>query len=183
MHLNELSTAALMRRTILASLNLIMGRLVGSWVTLLHPLFFLSMVTIDLGLYALMVHSGTLNKTVIGLMLAGLAGVLMAIAFAGTGPDAIGPGGPWADVTRQVDSLILGIRRVLSPDVGGSAPFWTRLRRYDHLLLFGYILGDEIGLILIAAGGGLARALQAGVMGRDGPAPPPPLDAGAASPL
>ncbi len=66
MHLNELSTAALMRRTILASLNLIMGRLVGSWVTLLHPLFFLSMVTIDLGLYALMVHSGTLNKTVIG---------------------------------------------------------------------------------------------------------------------
>ena len=41
MHLNKLSTAALMRMTILASLNLLLGRFVGyGW--LLHPVLFLS---------------------------------------------------------------------------------------------------------------------------------------------
>jgi hypothetical protein len=130
-----------------------------------------------------MVYSGTLNKTLIGMMLAGLAAVLIIIAFAGAEPDAIGPGGPWADVTRWVDSLTLRIKDILSPDVGGSAPFWMRWRRYDHVLLFGYIVGDVLGLILIAAGGLLARALQARSRRRDDPAPPPPLDAGAASPL
>jgi hypothetical protein len=183
MHLNKLSTAALMRLTVLASLNLIMGRLVGSWMILLHPLFFLTMVTLDLGLYALMVYSGTLNKTLIGMMLAGLAGVLLVIALAGADREAIGPGGPWADVTRWVDTLTLGVKQFLSPDANGVAPFWSRWRRYDHVLLFGYFVGDVLGLILIAAGGLLARALQAGSGRRDNPAPPPPLDAGAASPL
>ena len=85
---NKLSIAALMRLTILASLNLVMGRVVGDWQTVLHPLFFLSILTIDLGLYALMVYSGTLNKTLIGMMLGGLAAVLGVIAFAGFGPSA-----------------------------------------------------------------------------------------------
>src|SRR5262249_53832236 len=110
MHLNKLSTAALMRLTILASLNLIMVRLVGDWVTILPPLFFLMIVTLDLGLYGLMVYSGTLNQTLIGMMLAGLAGVLLVIAFGGIGPDTFGTVGPWADVTRLVDSLILTTR-------------------------------------------------------------------------
>ncbi len=82
---NKLSTAALMRLTILASLNLLMGRVVGDWETVLHPLFFLSILTIDLGLYALMVYSGTLNKTLIGMMLGGLVAVLGVIAYAGIG--------------------------------------------------------------------------------------------------
>jgi multisubunit Na+/H+ antiporter MnhC subunit len=183
MHLNKLSTAALMRLTILASLNLIMGRLVGSWMILLHPLFFLMMVTLDLGLYALMVYSGTLNKTLIGMMLAGLAGVLLTIAYGGAGADTFGWAGHWQDVTESVDSLILWIGQALSLDVDRSTPFYVRWRGSDRVILCAYIIVDVLGLILIAAGGLSARALQARSRPRDNPAPPPPLDAGAASPL
>jgi hypothetical protein len=73
---NKLSTAALMRLTVLASLNVIMLRLVRRWDILLHPWFFLSMVALDLGLYSVMVYSGTLNRTLIGMMLGGLAATL-----------------------------------------------------------------------------------------------------------
>ena len=78
---NKLSTAALMRLTILASLNLLLGRLLAGWAFALHPLFFLTIVTLDLGLYSLMVYSGALNKTLIAMMLAGLAGVLAVVAW------------------------------------------------------------------------------------------------------
>ncbi len=100
---NKLSTAALMRLTILASLNLIMGRVVGNWQTVLHPLFFLTILTIDLGLYALMVYSGTLNKTLIGMMLGGLTAVIGAIAFAGSGPSSFSYGGPFLGVAQRLE--------------------------------------------------------------------------------
>jgi hypothetical protein len=87
---NKLSTAALMRLTVLASLNLIMLRLVGRWDILLHPWFFLSMVTLDLGLYSVMVYSGTLNKTLIGMMLGGLAATLGTLVYTGMGASAFG---------------------------------------------------------------------------------------------
>ena len=82
---NKLSTAALMRLTVLTSLNLTMLRLVGQLDILLHPWFFLSMVTLDLGLYSVMVHSGTLNKTLIGIMLGGLAATLGTLVYTGMG--------------------------------------------------------------------------------------------------
>ena len=91
---NKLSTAALMRLTVLASLNLIMLRLVGRWEILLHPWFFLSMVTLDLGLYSVMVYSGALNKTLIGMMLGGLAATLGTLVYTGMGASAIANGGP-----------------------------------------------------------------------------------------
>ena len=46
---NKLSTAALMRLTILASLNLLMGRLVARLDILLHPWLFLSIITLNPG--------------------------------------------------------------------------------------------------------------------------------------
>ena len=47
-------------------------------------MFFLTIVTLNLGLYAVMVYSGIVNKTLIAMMLAGLAGVLAVIEYAGT---------------------------------------------------------------------------------------------------
>src|SRR5207237_9901066 len=103
---NKLSTAALMRLTILASLNLLLDRLVGRWDILLHPWFFLSIVTLNLGLYAVMVYSGTLNTTLIGMMLGGLAATLGTIAFAGMDATAFMFGGPFAQLGRWVESLL-----------------------------------------------------------------------------
>ena len=59
---NKLSTAALMRLTVLASLDVIMLRLVAQWDVLLHPWFFLSIVTLDLGLYSVIVFAAPLNR-------------------------------------------------------------------------------------------------------------------------
>ncbi len=162
---NKLSIAALMRLTILASMNLIMGRVVGNWETMLHPLFFLSILTIDLGLYALMVYSGTLNKTLIGMMLGGLAGVLGLVAWH---PESFGFGGPVWDVSRLVESLIdVVIRRLSStpPPLPFRLPWqWARAA--------GFIALDLAGLVLIAAGGIAARVLQASSRRRDPSASP-----------
>jgi hypothetical protein len=166
---NKLSIAALMRLTILASMNLIMGRVVGSWQTVLHPLFLLSVLTIDLGLYALMVYSGTLNKTLIGMMVGGLAAVFGVIAFAGYGPSAFSYGGPFPGVARQLEALINRVLQALS-----SSPPPPPFRiPWDWQIVAGYVAADLAGLILIAAGGITARVLQARSPGRDAPAPPP----------
>src|SRR5436305_1661787 len=77
---NKLTTAALMRLSILAALNLVLGRVVGRWDILLHPWFFLTIVTLNLGLYAIMVYTGSLNTTLIGMMLGGLAATLGTLA-------------------------------------------------------------------------------------------------------
>jgi hypothetical protein len=163
---NKLSIAALMRLTILASMNLIMGRVVGNWENMLHPLFFLSILTIDLGLYALMVYSGTLNKTLIGMMLGGLAGVLGLVAWH---PASFGYDSPLWEVSHRVESLIDAVIRRLSstpPPVPFRFPWqWATAA--------GYIAVDLAGLVLIAAGGITARVLQARSPGRDIPAPPP----------
>src|SRR4029077_2674494 len=103
---NKLSTAALMRLTILASLNLLLVRAVGSLETLLHPWFFLIVVTLNLGLYAVMVYSGTLNTTLIGMMLAGLAATVGTLAYAGMDPTSFMYGGPFARIGRWVESLL-----------------------------------------------------------------------------
>src|SRR5437870_4756713 len=99
---NKLSTAALMRLTILASLNLLLVRLVGSLQVLLHPWFFLIVVTLNLGLYAVMVYSGSLNTTLIGMMLGGLAATLGTLAFAGMDATAFMYGSPFAQLGRWV---------------------------------------------------------------------------------
>ena len=166
---NKLSTAALMRLTILASLNLVMGRVVGDWQTVLHPLFFLSILTIDLGLYALMVYSGTLNKTLIGMMLGGLAGVFGVIALAGSDPMAFGYGSPMEGVTRAIESLI--DRTVWAFSSTPSRPPFRF--DWDLRLAVAYIVSDLAGLILIAVGGMTARVLQARSERRSTPSPPP----------
>ena len=107
---NKLSTAALMRLTILASLNLLLGRLVGRWDILLHPWFFLIVVTLNLGLYAIMVYTGSLNKTLIGMMLGGLVATLTALAFGGMGPQAFMYRGPYQEFGRIAES---GLNRAL----------------------------------------------------------------------
>jgi hypothetical protein len=149
---NKLSTGALMRLTILVSLNLLLGRLVGSWGLLLHPWFFLTVVTLNLGLYAVMVYSGTLNTTLIGMMLGGLAATLGTIAYAGIDPTAFMFGGPFGEIGRWVKSLVDGALEAY----GGS-----RLRlRYDWLPLIGYFVIDGAGLVAILGGGWLARRLR-----------------------
>jgi hypothetical protein len=168
-----------MRLTVLASLNLIMGRLVGSWSVVLHPLFFLGIVTIDLGLYALMVYAGTLNKTLIAMMLTGLAGVLAVIAFAGSGPEAFAFGGPFRELARPVGDLAEAIIARYSGQAGPRGS----LLRWDQRVLIAYIAIDLAGLMAIVGAGFVARILQA--RSRRGDIKPPslPLDAGAASPL
>jgi hypothetical protein len=153
---NKLSTAALMRLTILASLNLIFLRLVERWEILLHPWFFLSMVTLDLGLYSVMVYSGTLNKTLIGMMLGGLAATLGTLVYTGTGASAFGALERLGHFGMQsaVNPALLALpRRVYT---GGP----LRLRYYQKSLL-GNSLIDALGLAAIVTGGVLARLLQA----------------------
>jgi hypothetical protein len=179
MHLNKLSTAALMRLTILASLNLLLARIVDYWLVL-HPLIFLILVTLNRGLYALMVYSGTLNKTLIAMMLAGLAGVLAVIIYAGVDASAFTDyGGPFHDLAQQIESLVNGLIAAL-PRSGFRAPpkpFW-----WQNGTQVAYMVIDVIWSFVIITAGLLARVLQATSRRRDTPAPPP-LDAGTASPL
>jgi hypothetical protein len=157
MHLNKLSTAALMRLSPLASLNLLLGRFVGYWL-LLHPIFFLIVLTLDLGLYALMVYTGTLNKTLIAMMLAGLAAVLAIIACAGAGASAfVAYGGPFRAISGLLEGLLDATIRTF-PNSGFRAPpkqFW-----WVHGLEVAYVLIDAAGLGLILGSGLLARVLQ-----------------------
>jgi hypothetical protein len=169
---NKLSTAALMRLTVLASLNLIMLRLVGQWDILLHPWFFLSMVTLDLGLYSVIVYSGTLNKTLIGMMLGGLAATLGTLVYTGIGASAFAYGSPLVRLgdfvmVSAVNPALLALpQRIYA---GGPLRFG-----YYRLSLLGNSLVDTLGLVAIVTGGVLARLLQARFPGRDSPPPASP---------
>lgn len=158
MHLNKLSTAALMRLTILASLDLIMGRVVDSWYTVLHPFFFLVVVTLNLGLYAVMVYSGTLNKALIAMMLTGLAGVVaILIVGGGLGAPLFMSGGPFRRLGLGMQEAInhLLARLPTSMHAGGPLRLWGQTL---DLLAHGMI--DLAGLTAIISAGRLARALQ-----------------------
>jgi hypothetical protein len=160
---NKLSTAALMRLTILASLNLLMGRILGYWLVL-HPVFLLILVTLDLGLYALMVYSGTLNKSLIAMMLTGLTGVLAAMVFDGADASTFADGGRYQHVAEGIEGLVNKIS-------GSQAPpqdFWWR-----YGVQIAFIVVDAIGLAVILAVGLVARALQARSHRRGTPAPSP----------
>jgi hypothetical protein len=164
---NKLSTAALMMLTVLVSLNLIMLRLVGQWEILVHPWFFLAMVTLDLGLYSVMVYSGTLNKTLIGMMLGGLAGTLGTLLYTGMGASAIWNGGPLVRLGNLVmESAVNPALLALPKNIYAGGPL--RLR-YDQLSLLGNSLIDALGLLAIVTGGVLARLLEARFPGRDSP--------------
>ena len=170
MHLNKLSTAALMRLTILASLNLILGRVLDDWLILLHPVFFLSVVTLDLGLYALMVYTGTLNRTLIAMMLAGLAGVLAVLAHGrGIGAGLFMQGGPFRNLALQVEEAInRHVMRVTTISQGRPLNLWG-----TTLDLLVYVPLDLVGLAAILATGWLARVLQARSRRREHPAVAP----------
>ena len=165
---NKLSTAALMRLTVLASLNLIMLRLVGQWDILVHPWFFLSMVTLDLGLYSVMVYSGTLNKTLIGMMLGGLTATLGTLVYTGMGPSAFAYGGPIRLGDFVMESAVNPALLALPERAytGGPLRLW-----YYQLSLLGNSLIDALGLVAIVTGGVLARFLQVRFPGRDSPPP------------
>jgi hypothetical protein len=166
---NKLSTAALMRLTVLASLNLIMLRLVGQWEILLHPWCFLSMVTLDLGLSSVMTYSGPRNKTLIGMMLGGLAATLGTLVYTGMGASAFAYGQfRLGDLVMEfaVNPALLSLpQRIYA---GGP----LRLR-HDQLSLLGNSLIDALRLVAIVTGGALARLLQARFPGRDADAPRP----------
>src|SRR5262245_9668466 len=165
MHLNKLSTGALMRLTILASLNLLVGRFVGYW-WLLHPMSFLILVTLDLGLYALMVYTGTLNKTLIAMMLGGLAGVLAVIAYNNVHAPHffVGSFGSLAEWIEEFTSEVIG----LFPNAGFTPPpkqFWGA-----YGTEIAHIVVDAMGLGMIVASGLVARVLQARWRRREPPA-------------
>lgn len=168
---NKLSTAALMRLTILASLNLLLGRLVGRWDILLHPWFFLVVVTLNLGLYAIMVYTGTLNKTLIGMMLGGLVATLGTLAYTGMGPPAFMYDGPFREIGRLVESLLNRAIVAMPARVYAGSPL--RLR-YDWVSMIGYLVVDLAGLIVILVGGWLARRLRARHERPNVPMTPPP---------
>ncbi len=155
---NKLSTAALMRLTILASLDLLLGRLVGDWGILLHPLFFLIIVTLNLGLYAVMVYTGTLNLTLIGMMSSGLAATLLTLAYTGISPRTfLLHGGPFQVIWGPLQSLLNGVVTALPASVYAGGPL--SLSGYA-LQFIGYALAGAAGLILIIAGGLIARAMN-----------------------
>jgi hypothetical protein len=166
MHLNKLSTAALMRLSLLAALNLLLGRFIGYWL-MLHPLFFLIVVTLDLGLYAVMVYTGTLNRTLIAMMLAGLAGVLAWIAFAGIGASAFaGYGGRFREI-------VLGIERLADAATEALRSWGVRIPQkrwwWRNGVEIAYIVVDAIGLVVILGVGWLARVVQARSARREPP--------------
>lgn len=168
---NKLSTAALMRLTVLASVNLILLRLVDDWTLLLHPWFFLSMVTMDLGLYAVMVYSGTLNKTLIGMMLGGLAATLGTLAYTGMGAPAIANGGPLFGLGDFVMESVVNPWLLALPQsiyAGGALEL-----EHDELSLLGNSVIDGLGLVAIVTSGILARLLQKRFPGRGSPPPSP----------
>lgn len=176
MHLNKLSTAALMRLCFLVSLNLLMVRFVGYWSWLLDPLDFLIVVTLDLGLYALMVYTGTLNKALIAMMLAGLGGVLIVIAFSDAHTSFFTPSHKLAEWIEDLTNETIK----MFPEAGFQAPpssFWS-----FHGVEVAYVVVDAMGLGAILASGLLARVLQARSRRRDTPVAPS-LDSAAASPL
>ncbi len=183
---NKLSTAAMMRLTILASLNLLLYRLLGGRDFVLHPFVFLNIVTLNLGLYAVMVYSGTLNKTLIGMMLGGLTATLAILKY--TGMDASGFGdaglyywGPFGRVGLfLVESAINPALEALPAQIYASGPLKVPV---DWLYWLGYGVSDALGLIAIAACGGAARILQASSRRRETPEAPLPLDDRAATPL
>jgi hypothetical protein len=168
-HWNKLSTAALMRLSVLASLNLIVLRLVAQWDVLLHPWFFLSMLTLNLGLYSVMVYSGTLNKTLIGMMLAGLAATVGTLVYTGMGASALMNGGPLKRLGNFVmDAAVNPALMALPRRFYAGGPI--QRRAYPSALL-GNCLIDALGLLAIVTGGGLARRLQARSPGPDSPPP------------
>jgi hypothetical protein len=156
---NKLSTAALMRLTILASLNLLLVRLVGRLEILLHPWLLLSIITLNLGLYAVLVYSGTLDTTLIGMLLGGLAAILGTIGYAGMGPTAFMYGGPFQALGRVVELLADRAVGLLPAGLYGGRPLRVP---YQWLPLLGYLVVDALGLMAIVAGGALARRWQAG---------------------
>jgi hypothetical protein len=161
-----------MRLTVLASLNLIMLRLVGRWDILLHSWFFLSIVTLDLGLYSVMVYSGTLNKTSIGMMLGGLAATLGTLVYTGMDASAFAIIGPLERLGDFVmESAVNPALLALPQRIYAGGPL--RLRYYQ-LSLLGNSLIDALGLVAIVTGGVLARLLQARFPGRDSPTTPCP---------
>ncbi len=147
-----------------------MGRpVLGDWTLVLHPLFFLTVVTLDLGLYALMVYSGIVNKTLIAMMLAGLAGVLAVIAYTGT--DVVGVlvyGGRSGSSQTWIEGRVNWRHR------GPTRPRASRrLRRrfwWANGIEVACLVAMRSGLGVILAAGLLARALQARSRRRDAPA-------------
>lgn len=135
---NKLSTAALMRLTILASPNLWLSRLVERLDLLLHPWLFLPIITLNLGLSTVMVYSGTLNKTLIGMMLGGLTTTLATLVFAGMGPSAFMYGSPFRELGQFVaESAINPALEALPAPIHASGPL--RLP-YSWLPLLGHVL-------------------------------------------
>jgi hypothetical protein len=169
---NKLSTAALMRLTILASLNLLMGRLVGGWDILLHPWFFLAIVTLNLGLYAVMVYTGSLNTTLVGMMVGGLAATLGTIALVGMDAAAFLYGGPFQEIGELVVSLLNRALEAMPAQAELGGPLRIP---YDWILLIGYLVFDVAGLIVIIAGGWFARRQRSRIRQQDAaPAGPSP---------
>ncbi|WP_165226022.1 hypothetical protein [Aquisphaera insulae] len=156
---NKLSTAALMRLSVLASLNVVMLRIVGGWDILLHPWFFLSMVTLNLGLYSVMVYSGTLNKTLIGMMLGGSIALLGTLLYTGIDASAFAYGGPFRRLGSFVMESVVNPRLQSLPKTtyaGGPITL-----RFDQVALLGNSLIDALGLVAIVAGGLVGRFAQA----------------------
>jgi hypothetical protein len=157
---NKLSIAALMRLTILASMNLLVVRLVGGWLIAMHPIFFLSMITIDLGLYAMMVYTGSLNWTLIGMMLGGSGAVLLVILMFGIGPRSFEYPGPFQPVTARVEWVVNRLRKPPPPNsrAGMVTPPSPFRFSWEYQSMIGYLVVDAAGLVLIACGGLTALA-------------------------
>jgi hypothetical protein len=137
-------------------------------------------VTLDLGLYALIVYTGTLNKTLITMMLAGLASVLIVIAYSRAHTSFFASDFPFRKLAERIEDLTNGTTRMF-PKAGFRAPpkqFW-----WEHGIEVAYMVVDVIGLVVIIVSGLMARVLWTRSAHRDRLASSLPLDSAAASPL
>jgi hypothetical protein len=109
-----------------------------------------------------MVYTGTLNKTLIGMMLGGLAATLGALVYTGMGASAFAYGGSLRLGDFVMQSAVNPALMELPQGIYAGGPL--RLR-YDQLSLLGNCLMDALGLLAIVTGGALARLLQTRFLG------------------
>jgi hypothetical protein len=198
---SDLSTGALMRLMVLIALELVLFQ--GVWYIVWLPPITMMIVTLNLGLYLVVIRPRHLNSTAVGMMIAGLIAVLLVAAYSAVQfqvpwPPGSAGAGVWfprprlprrAWFFRFVSVGVIG--RLLfaffalflsEPPDAQSAVESVVLAVSLWVPFIESLLLDLVGLVLILLGGRLGRRWREREQ-RGGAARSVPLDGGAATPL
>jgi hypothetical protein len=198
---SDLSTGALMRLMVLIALELVLFQ--GVWPIVWVPPITMMIVTLNLGLYLVVIRPRHLNTAAVGMMIAGLVAVLLVAAYsavqfwvrwppgtAGAGVWFPRPGFPrrgWFSQSISVGFIGRLLLDALAPFLSEppntqSAVELVVLAVSRWVPFMESVLLDLAGLVVILVGGRLGRRWREREQ-RGGPARPVPLDGGAATPL